>query len=133
MNLMGHDFIEYKNQYVRLNDFNIWMLRHFLLRASNDDEMSKFIESIEWLCPGVFSGTELHNFVSDDKTKLTILISTLKEARRLVEAFGEYIPLDYLEKNVNLKSSYFTAKQPTSEYVQNIESILCAITEAEEV
>ena len=37
----------------------------------------------------------------------------------------------YLEKNVNLKSSYFTTKQPGTEYVHNIESIIEAIEESE--
>ena len=128
---MGHDFIEYKEQNVRLHDFNIWMLRHFLIRASHDEDFIKFIENIEWLGPGVFSGTELYEYVGNNKNRLKILLSSLNEAKKLIKSFGDYIPLEYLEKNVNLKSSYFTTKQPVAEYVQNIESIIEAIEVAE--
>ena len=128
---MGHDFIEYKGQNIRLNDFNIWMLRHFLLCVSNDKQLSTFVENIEWLGPGIFTGTEFHKFVEGDSSKLVVLISTLKDAREIIKSFGEFIPLEYLEQNVNVKTSYFTADQPVGEYVQNIESILSAISEAD--
>lgn len=128
---MGHEYVEYKNQSVRLHDLNIWMLRHFLLEASENEQLSTFVENIEWLGPGVFTGTALHDFVKDDKAKLDVLILALEKAKNLIESFGEFIPLSYLEENVNLKSSYFTAKQPSNEYSQSIESILNAIKKVE--
>ena len=126
---MGSDYIEYKDKNVRLHDLNIWMLRHFLIRATKEKELSHFFEEIEWVGPGVFTGIELHKYVKDNKEKLNKLISSLYEAKKLIEDFGNYIPLEYLEKNVNLKSRYFTSKQAVKEYVRNIESLIVVLSE----
>lgn len=128
---MGHDYLEYKDKNIRLNDFNIWMLRHFLIKASKDKELCDFFTKIEWHGPGVFSGTELHEFTKCNKTKVNELISTLTEAKKLIENFGDFIPLTYLQENVNLKSSYFTSQQSVKEYSENIDSLLAVIMEAE--
>ena len=126
---MGHDFVKYKDRHVRLHDFEIWMTRHFLIKTSQNKEFSVFIENIEWLGPGVFVGTELHSYVNDDQEKYKILISSLANAKKAMLKFGDYIPLEYLEKNVNLNSSYFTKKQPVIRYVQAVDSIISAVTE----
>jgi hypothetical protein len=64
------------------------------------------------------------------KNRLSALISALREAKNFVENFGELIPLSYLEEKVNLGSSCLTVRQPTKEYLSNIESILYAISKA---
>lgn len=130
---MGHSFIEYKNQIVRLHDFNVWVIRHFLLGASNDKEFSEFVENIEWVGPGVFLGTKLHEFVKDDKSRLAVLVSALEGAMDLIKSFGEFVPLSYLEKNINQELSYFMTDQPTDMYVQDVKNILSVISNVESI
>lgn len=128
---MGHEYIIYKNEHVHLHDFDICLLRHFLLQSSSDAEFIAFASKIERLGPGVFLGTDLYKYVGENKEKVEVLISALEGAKKRLASFGSNIPLEYLEKNVNVQYAYFTTEEPVSKHCRNIDRIISCIRDAE--
>jgi len=128
---MGHEYITYKEAHVQLNDFDIWLLRHFLLQSSSDADFIAFANNIEWVGPGVFLGTDFYEFVAGNKEKIEVLITALENAKIRLASFGSKIPLHYLEKNVNLKGAYFKTEQSVAKHSENINKIISCIRNVE--
>ena len=128
---MGHEYITYKEAYVQLNDFDIWLLRHFLLQSSSDAEFIAFANNIEWVGPGVFLGTDFYKFVAGNKEKVEVLVAALESAKKRLASFGSNISLHYLEKNVTLKGAYFKTEQSVVKHSENIDKIISCIRNVE--
>jgi len=128
---MGHEYLTYKDAQVHLNDFDIWLLRHFLLQSSSDAEFIAFANKIEWLGPGVFQGTDLYEYVRGNKEKVKVLVSALEVAKNRLASFGNTIPHHYLDKHVKLKGAYFTTEQSVIKHSENIDRILSCIKNVE--
>ena len=121
---MGHEYITYKSEHVLLDDFDLWMLRHFLLQSSSDPQFVAFVNNIEWVGPGVYLGTNLYDYTEDIDVRIGILISALENSKKRLASFGDTIPLDYLENNVNLERAYCKAEQPVQKHCENIVKII---------
>jgi len=80
----------------------------------------------------VLPGTELHNYAGDDKVKLKVLISALENAKKRLAGFGEFIPVSYLEKSVNLKGAHLMSRQPVDKHTGNIDKIIGCIRNVEQ-
>jgi hypothetical protein len=124
---MGHDFITYEGDHELFNDFDLWTLRHFFLAEALAMEASQatddmtalrlFVEQWDWLGPGVFTGTDLSDYVSERRTRWELLLQLLQRAGDRIAGFGESVPLDYLTAHVSTPSAYFTQAQPTRLYL----------------
>ena len=128
---MGHEYITYKEAHVQLNDFDIWLLRHFLLQSSSNAEFIAFVNKIEWVGPGVFLGTDFYEFVAGSKEKMEVLITALENAKNRLASFGCKIPLHYLKENVNTKGAYFKTEQSVVVHSENIDKIISRIRSVE--
>ncbi len=139
---MGHDYIDFGTSHLRLNDFDIWTLRHFLidtLAASTPaslgtdsntlDELFLFIQSWQWLGPGIVIGCDFNTFVTSP-SRMHLVRRMFSEARDRIEAFGTSIPLDYLEKQINSPMAYYLDAQPVSRFVNIVDRLLALIPEA---
>ena len=141
---MGHDYIDFEDRHVQLNDFDIWVLRHIFLHVSTESghedlqtdittlyTLRDFLESWKWYGPGTFEGTDLGLFVGSDSSRIMVLRALLKKSANYVNSFGQVIPLDYLQKYVNTDNAYFTESQPTKKFLDAISKITSILEEEE--
>ena len=121
---MGHDFITLNDRHVHLHDMTIWTLRHFCIVASVDvdRDTQPFFAAWQRLGPGVFTGTDLHDFGDDDR--LDLLRRVFVRAREIIVAFGDSIPLSYLEDHINLKTFCHTQDLAVSDLTDALDRIL---------
>ena len=127
---MGHDFIKYEERHECFSDFDFWILRHFFLEQSRSLEeacpssdtkgLREFLEAWDWLGPGVFVGTDLSRFISGSHARWELMLELLQRSGDHVAAFGEHIPLSYLEAHINCPNAYCTAPQPTKRFLVDI-------------
>jgi hypothetical protein len=98
---MGHDFINFGDRYVHLNDLHIVELRHFLLEevkalAPGDlglddaamDLLRNHFEKWEWVGPGVVLGTNLSDFVQRDDQRRKALLLLFQRTIDRLRSFG---------------------------------------------
>ena len=123
---MGHYYISLKDRHVLLHDMTIWSLRHFCVVAASEIDCSveQFFAGWQWHGPGVFTGTDLHEFAGDDARRLALLHEAFVSAQSLVLKFGDEIPLDYLKDNINLRCAYFTKPLKVRELTDAISQII---------
>jgi len=127
---MGHGYITYEARHDRFSDFDLWLLRHFFLEQSralenaqpSEDtrELRKFFEAWDWLGPGVVVGTDFSPFICRSHTRWQLMLQLLQRAGDRIAGFGDDIPLSYLEEHINLPWAYFTAAQPTKQFLVDI-------------
>jgi len=130
---MGSDFVEYSGHSELFRDFDLWTLRHFLIEetkvveaeavADRKDELARlreFFEAWNWVCPGVFSGTDFSEFISGSLTRWDLVLGVLQRTGDRIAAFGEIIPLDYLRNEIDMKGASFEQPQPTQRHLKNI-------------
>jgi hypothetical protein len=125
-NSMGHDYITYNDRHVHLHDMTLWSLRHFLILAASDLDhcVLEYVTAWRWQGPGVFTGTDLHEFVGDDITRVSLLRDVFIRARSIIREFGDSISLEYLELHMNLKMAYYAEPLRTSKLTDAIEKVL---------
>lgn len=124
---MGWDFIEYEGHLEQFDDFDLWTLRHFFVTQAQAMEtaqpnpeltdLREFFECWDWLGPGVFTGTNFSKCVLKSRSRWELLVQLLQLTGDRISAFGESIPLDYLETHINSRTAYFTQPQPTQRYL----------------
>ena len=132
---MPHEFIEIGPNHLRLKDSDIWMLRHFLMRAIDMDlsgvpqgkdhliALYDLLNRWNWQGPGVIVGCDFNNYTTSPQ-RHDVLRQTLLAAGDLLVQFGDNIPLDYLQEHLNTSSLTYLAAQPTSKTLQIISSCL---------
>lgn len=136
---MGHDYIDIGDSHLRLNDFHIWTLRSLLLDAVAEDEpellstdeatireVCLFLESWQWLGPGVIVGCNFNDFTTTS-TRRTLLHSLLKSTRERLIRFGETIPLSYLDQHVNDLNACYTEAPPVATFTDIIDRLISLI------
>jgi hypothetical protein len=112
---LGWDYVTYGDRAEMLHDMQLWAIRHFLtdaaaaLAAAEPDsdlfsEARDFFASWGWPGPGVVTGTQLDDFVRGDADREAALVRVCDRAIARLQQFGEVVPLDYLEANVNADS-----------------------------
>ena len=123
---MGHEIIVYRDRHLVINDLDFWAIRHFILieaEKSASLEIATFLRGWEWIGPGVYVGVEFDYFFNGHSQREESFAILLSAARIRIESFGEAVPLDYIEKNINLPGFRFTSAQPTHHWVRQIEEI----------
>ena len=136
---MGHDYIDIGTSHLQLNDFHIWTLRHFLsdaIATSTADsletdydtlcELRSYIDSWEWLGPGVVTGCDFNEFATSP-SRMQLVRSLLSATRERLIAFGDSIPLDYLDKKVNTSRAYYLDPQPVGTFTNIIDRLLALV------
>lgn len=108
---MGHDFIKYEARCERFNDFDIWVLRHFLVKESqaletakpslDTTELRRFFEGWDWLCCGVVTNTDFSSYISGSQARWQLALGLLQSAGDRIAEFEEQIPLSYLQAHIN--------------------------------
>ena len=134
---MGWDYVEYRGAYEQFDDFHLRTLRHFFVeealliesdQASEDTtKLREFFEGWDWYGPGVFVGTNFTEYVGDSRTRWELLLQLLHRAGDRIAAFGESIPVDYLNTHLANRGGYFTAAQPVRRFFQCIGRITTLI------
>ena len=140
---MGHDYIDFQDRHVRLSDWDIWTLRHFFSNVAKEaiasdletdeatvESLRSFLESWEWLGPGVVTGTNLSEFVADQPDRANVLLLLFQRTAHLLCKFGDVIPLEYLVEHVNSPNAYYTASQPTSRFIEALEALQKLVQES---
>ena len=127
---MGHDVITYEGRQVRFNDFDLWILRHFLVEQSraletaqpcaDTTKLREFFEAWDWLGPGVMVGTDFSAFISGSHPRWQLMLQLLQRAGDRIAEFGEHIPVSYLETHINTTTAYCTQEQPTKRFLVDI-------------
>jgi hypothetical protein len=138
---MGHDYIDIGNSQLRLNDFHIWTLRHFLLDAAtkvtpdllNADEASYrelviFLDSWQWLGPGIIVGCNFNSFTTS-LARFSLIVQLLKVTRENLASFGATIPLSYLDNHVNSPAAWYTTATPVVTFTDIIDRMIGLIQE----
>lgn len=133
---MGHDYIDLGTSQLRLNDFDIWTLRHFLndtLVASKPasletdsntlDELMLFIQSWQWLGPGIVTGCDFNVFATSP-TRMQLIRRMFLETRVRIANFGTSIPLDYLQEHINSPMAHYLDAQPVYRFTDVIDRLL---------
>ena len=126
---MGHDFITLHDRHVHLHDMTIWTLRHFCVVASVDvdRDTQPFFAAWQTHGPGVFTGTDLHEF--GDAPRLDLLRRVFVRAREIIAGFGDSIPLAYLEDHINKTGFRYTQDAPTANIVDAVDRILAMFSD----
>lgn len=120
---MGHEIVVYRDRHAIIHDMDFWAIRHFLLaeaESSHDAEFAEFVRSWDWFGPGVYGGEDFDAYFSGDQDREVAFLKLLEATRKRVESFGEFVPLEYLAANVNLRTEYFTQAQPVSWLVEQL-------------
>ena len=102
---------------------DLWTIRHFLLsevESSANSDLAAFIQSWDWIGPGVYLGIEFDAYFNGDEAREQAFLKLLNATRARIESFGELVPLDYLAANVNLPIAYFTDAQPVGRLVREL-------------
>jgi hypothetical protein len=127
---IGWDSIEYEGNYEQFHDGILWILRHFILaearlmesaHASSDvSQLRAFIEGWDWLCPGVFAGTDFSRFVQGSPLRWRLLLDLLQRSGDRISSFGEVVPKDYLEAHTSEHGGGYTHDLPTRRLLTDI-------------
>ena len=121
--VVGHEIIEYRKRHMIIHDMDLWTIRHFLLseaESSANSDLAAFIQSWDWIGPGVYLGIEFDAYFNGDEAREQAFLKLLNATRARIESFGELVPLDYLAANVNLPIAYFTDAQPVGRLVREL-------------
>ncbi|TWT50129.1 hypothetical protein CA85_52630 [Allorhodopirellula solitaria] len=138
---MGHDYIDIGTSHLRLNDFHIWTLHHFFCDAiatstpesfgtdaDTFNALQKYLESWEWLGPGIVTGCDFNSFATTP-SRLNLLRTLISATRERLTRFGDAIPLSYLDDHVNSSMAYYLAPQPTATFTDIIDRLLALISQ----
>lgn len=121
---MGHEIIVYEGRHVILNDMDLWTLRHFLLAEAEDrglDELAAVLRSWEWIGPGVILNIDcLESFLVQAEGHRRDFLQLLEGTAARIQAFGNEIPLGYLQTHINTKMYCYTSGAPVSVWVAMI-------------
>lgn len=133
---MAHDYIDIGSGHLRLNDFHIWTLRHFLLEvldrestaslntdASTLNELCRFLESWQWLGPGIIDGGNFNSFATSS-SRFEMIRCLLVKTRERLREFGEHIPLTYLDQHVNSSLAWYTAAPPVETFTSILDRMI---------
>ena len=133
---MGHDYIDLGTSHLRLNDSDIWTLRHFfcdtLTRstpvqlgtdARTMEDLRRFIASWEWLGPGIVNGCDLNIFATTPE-RFSLIQRMFSATRDRLREFGESIPLPYLDEHINSSFAYYLDAQPVARFTDILDSLL---------
>lgn len=121
---MAHSFITYKNQDIRVNDFDLIVLVFFLertaLRLRTASELREifcaWIDSIE--NDGAGNINLRLDALLGDSGKLKLLLQAVREARKSLDGLPDTIPTAYLEELVRVSGVTFGEyKKP---FLQNV-------------
>ncbi len=139
---MAHDYIDIGSGHLRLNDFHIWTLRHFMLKelacnssksSSIDDvdlnELRSFLESWQWLGPGIIDGGDFNSFATSS-SRLDMLRCLLVRTRDRFSAFGEHISLSYLEQHLNTPMACYTVAPPVETFTSILDRMISLVIDA---
>jgi len=85
----------------------------------------EFFAAWDWPGPGVVTGATLDEFVRGDRDRARALIRMCDRAADHLRAFGEVVPLAYLEAHVNADSpgGVYTGEQPSAGFIRGVERI----------
>jgi hypothetical protein len=133
---LGWDYVTYGDRSEMLHDMQLWAIRHFLMDSAaslvvdepDSDLYSQardFFASWDWPGPGVVTGIGLDEFVQDSTARESVLVRVCERAITRLQQFGEVVPLDYLEVNVNASSpgGVYVAEQPSASFQQAVSRI----------
>lgn len=121
---MGYDFISYYDRHVHLHDSTIWALRHFLMGASEgQDNIHRFFAGWQWMGPGVYGGTDLHEYIAGDQERVEQLKGVFNNARETIAGFGDAIPLVYLDQHLRTETAWHTKPLSTAVLMDAIDQV----------
>ena len=120
---MGWDSITYEGRHEQFHDGILWILRHFLVAEARSMESAQvseeaprlraFVESWDWLCPGVVTGTNFSDFVQRSPSRWRLVLDLLQRSGDRIAGFGEAILKDYLEAHTSEHGGGYTRDLPT--------------------
>ncbi|HTV49308.1 MAG TPA: hypothetical protein VMG59_12790 [Phycisphaerae bacterium] len=123
---MGHEIVEYRKRHAIIHDLDFWAIRHFLLVSAEEakqSELATFIRGWDWIGPGVYLGVEYDTFFNGEERLEQQFLRLLVMARKRLEAFGEFVPIEYIESNINLQKAYFTEAQPVVHWLEQLDKL----------
>jgi len=123
---MGHEIIQYRNRHVIVPDFDSWALRHFLLveaQTSGNAHLEAFIQGWEWIGPGIYMGIDFATFFNEDASRERSFCGVLSAARKRLQSFGMFVPLEYIAENINSSNASFTEARPVKRWVSQIDKL----------
>ena len=115
---MGHQIFIHKDRILRIGDWDVALVRHFLIEGARQlghGAIATAITEWEYLGPGVWSGID-EATLSDCRSVFTAGIEAVTE-------LGEYVSLDYLSQNVKLPGGRWMMEQSASSVAANIRSL----------
>ena len=127
---MGHDSLQYHGRHAVFSDVILWMLRCFLLEearlresGSDDSELAtlrEFFEGWSWLGTGVVMGTEFDRYINETESRRQLLLDHLQQTGDRISAFGEWIPVSYLNAHVDCGLPVWDREFPTTRLLKEI-------------
>ena len=128
---MGWIHFKYQGRHTYFHDFDLWTLRHFILEEARNLESTdseavaakKFVERWDWLCHGVYGGTELDPALGGVLAKEKAMLELLNRTIGRLRGFGGLIPLSYLEEHINEENVRYTRDQDTEQVIELAEGL----------
>lgn len=127
---MGWDSITYEEHSELFNDFDIWTLRHFLIEetkaleaedaVTGTTQLREFFEKREWLGPGVVTGTDFSDYISDNHLRWNLMLGLLQRTGDRIGGFGDLIPFDYLTARVDSGLGQYSGPLPTTRCLSDL-------------
>ena len=137
---MAHDYIDIGSFSLRLNDFHIWTLHHFMCRTIEQsspsnlqtdsqtlDAIKAYLDSWQWLGPGIIVGSDFNEFATEP-SQWRLVSQLLSATRARLVEIGEFIPLEYLDSHVNSAMASYLESQPTEIFTDIIDRLQSFLT-----
>lgn len=115
---MGHHLFIYNNASLPMGDWDVALVRHFLIEGAHrlgDGAVASAITEWEYQGPGVWSGI--------DETAVADCRPVFAAGVEAVTKLGEYVSLDYLDQNVKLPGGRWMKEQSTSSVAATIRNL----------
>ena len=120
---MGHEIVVYRDRQVIIHDMIFWTVRHFLLaeaETSRDSDLAAFIRGWDRIGPGVYRGVDFDAYFNGDSAREHAFLKLLDNSRARIQSFGELVPMEYLDAQVNTKTDYFTQEVAVDRLVKEL-------------
>jgi hypothetical protein len=115
---VGHHLLTHEGKSLAIPDFDLSLVRHFLIRAAillDKRILKQQVEEWEYQGPGTWTNIDEATLVGESE-----LFDVAKE---VVRSLGNDVPVKYLNQEVTLPGGSWTASQSTVDIIARLESI----------
>ena len=135
---MAWDILNFDDRTAYVQDTDILMLRHFLLRTlsgitpndlGTDDgtcsELQRYIESWEWSGSGIIAGVDFDRNLKPFANRIRPMLKLLQLTSDSLDEFGTDVPRDYLGAHINRPAFGYTRLRIDD--MQNVIGRFCSV------